>query len=236
MEGTLAGQVAVVTGGTQGIGRATVAALCEAGAKVAILARTAGDVEAVAAEMCLCGREALAVPTDVTRPADVERAFATILQRFSAIDILVNNAGTGIRKRFDQMEPWEWDYLIDLNVKGLFSCIRAVLPHMQTRRQGCIINIASAAGRRGEPDLAVYSGTKGAVLAFSQALAGELQGQGIRVITICPGPVDVERIRRQRPTVDRAGWFIPDDVAHAVTFLASPLAAHYNGCVLDLFR
>ena len=171
----------------------------------------------------------------MTDPQDVQSAFQAILDELSVIDILVNNAGAGIRKPFQDMTLAEWDYLIDVNVKGVFHCTRAALQHMQPRQRGCIINIASRAGRQAEPNLVVYSATKAAVIAFSRTLAHEVRMSGIRVVTICPGPVDTERIRRLRPSADRTGWLQPTDVARAVVFLASPLAQAYNGAVLDLF-
>jgi 3-oxoacyl-[acyl-carrier protein] reductase len=231
-----ASQVALVTGATQGIGRAIAITLAEAGASVGVLARTERDVRAVAGEIRRRGGTALAIPADVTQPRDVERAFQAVLNEFSTLDILVNNAGTGIRKPFEEMTPSEWDCLIDLNLKGVLYCTRAALRHMMPRQQGCIINIASQAGRQPEPQLAVYSATKAAVIALSQALAREVGKLGIRVIAVCPGPVDTERIRHLAPNVDRTGWLTPEDVAHAVAFLASPLAESYNGAVLDLFQ
>lgn len=233
---SMAIRVALVTGATQGIGRAIAMALAEAGTGVAVLARTEEDVHAVAAEIRRRGGTALPIVADVTSERDVERAFQTVLSELSVLDVLVNNAGTGIRKPFAEMTPSEWDCLIDLNFKGVLYCTRAALRHMKPRRQGCIINIASQAGRQPEPNLAVYSATKAAVIAFSQALAREVDTLGIRVIAVCPGPVDTERIRRLAPNVDRTGWLTPQDVARAVVFLASPLAESYNGAVLDLFR
>jgi len=235
MKDQLAGQVAVVTGATKGIGRAIATALAAADAKVAILARTEEDVRATAREIRRRGAITLPIAADVTDARDVEHAFQAVLDEFSVIDILVNNAGTGIRKPFQEMTPAEWDSLIDVNVKGVLHCTRAALQHMQPRRRGCIINIASRAGRQPEPQLAVYSATKAALVAFSRALAHEVNALGIRVVTVCPGPVDTERIRRLRPSADRTGWLQPEDVARAVVFLASPLARAYNGAVLDLF-
>ncbi len=233
-------RVALVTGATQGIGRATAFALAEAGFSVAVLARTEADVRAVARELRsrggAHGGAALPVVADVTVPEDVERALETVVAEFSVLDVLVNNAGTGIRKPFVHMTGAECDFLIDLNLRGLLLCTRAALRYMLPRQRGCIVNIASRAAHLPEPDLAVYSATKAAVVAFSRALAQEVDGQGICVATICPGPVDTERLRRLAPDVDRRGWLQPEDVAHAVVFLASPQAARYNGAVLDLFR
>jgi len=229
-------QVALVTGATQGIGRATAFALAEAGFSVAVLARTEADLRGIAEEIRSDGGAALPIVADVTVPDDVEWALEKVVAEFSVLDVLVNNAGTGIRKPFVHMTGAECDFLIDLNLRGLLSCTRAALRYMLPRRQGCIVNIASRAAHLPEPDLAVYSATKAAVVAFSRALAQEVDGQGIRVTTICPGPVDTERLRRLAPDVDRRGWLQLEDVAHAVVFLAWPQAARYNGAVLNLFR
>ncbi len=231
---TTAGQVALVTGATQGIGRAAVAALSEAGYQVAVLARTVADVSAVVGEIRHQGGTALPIPADVTDPGDVERAFQTVLSELSVLDVLVNSAGTGIRKPFEQMTLSECNCLIELNLKGVLYCTQAALRHMGARHQGCIINIASRAGRRPEPNLAVYSATKAAVIAFSQALALEVAALGIRVIAVCPGPVDTERIRRLAPDADRSSWLTPRDVARAVVSLASDPSRGSNGAVVEL--
>jgi len=236
MDGQLAGQVAIVTGATQGIGRATALALANAGAAVAVLARTEKDVLAVSAQIQQQGGRALPLVADVTKLQDVERAFREVLDKFGAIDILVNNAGTGTRKPFVQTSAVEWDHLIELNFKGVLLCTRAALSFMQPRQRGCIINIASRAGLHPERDLAVYSATKAAVIAFSRALALEVDSQGIRIVAICPGPVDTERLRTLLPNADRTAWLAPQDVAQLVVFLASLQAERYNGTILELLR
>jgi short-subunit dehydrogenase len=200
-----------------------------------ILARTVADVHAVAAQVRRQGRVALPVPADVTQSAEVQQAMRILLDDFGVLDVLVNNAGTGMRRPFCEMTPREWDSLIDLNFRGLLHCTAAALPHMQARRQGCILNIASQAGRQPEPNLAVYSATKAAVIAFSQGLASEVGEWGIRIITVCPGPVDTARIRREAPNVDRSGWLTPEDVARAVVPLVSDPTRGRNGAVIDLF-
>ncbi len=229
-------QVALVTGGTQGIGRATALALSRAGFRVAVLARTATAVQAAVEEIRAQGGVALPLVADVTVLSEVERSFRAVVEAFSGLDVLVNNAGTGIRKPFGQMTVAECDALIDLNFRGLIHCTRVALQHMQRQGHGCIVNIASQAGRQPDPEMAVYSATKAAVLALTRSLAKELEGSGIRVVAISPGPVDTERVRRLRPGLDRSGWLTPQDVAYAVAFLASPQASRYNGAILDLFR
>lgn len=232
---TTVGPVALVTGATQGIGRAIVVALSEAGYRVAVLARTVADVSTVVGEIRHQGGTALPVPADVTDPGDVERALQTVLSEFSALDVLVNNAGTGIRKPFQQMTLSECDCLVDLNLKGVLYCTQAALRHMGARHHGCIINIASRAGCLPEPNLAVYSATKAAVIAFSKALAVEARALGIGVFAVCPGPVDTERIRRLAPDVDRSSWLTPQDVARAVVSLASDPSRGTNGAVVELY-
>ncbi len=229
-------QVALVTGATQGIGRATALALSEAGFRVAVLARTRADVCATVREIESRGAEAFPVVADVANPDEVDSAFSKVVAEFSTLDVLVNNAGTGVRKPFLDTARAECDWLVDLNLRGLINCTRAALHHMQPQGRGCIVNIASRAARIPEPDMAVYSATKAGVVAFSLALARELDGTGLRIVTICPGPVDTQRLRRLAPSVDRRGWLTPQDVANAVLFLSSSLALRYNGAVLDLFQ
>lgn len=229
-------QVALVTGGTQGIGLATALALSSAGFRVAVLARTAADVRATVKAIRAQGGIALPIVADVTVLDEVERSIQAVVEAFSALDVLVNNAGTGVRKPFHEMTVAECDGLIDLNLRGLIHCTRAALRPMQRQGHGCIVNIASRAGRLPDPEMAVYSATKAAVLALTRSLAKELQGTGVRVMAISPGPVDTARLRRSRPGINRSGWLTPQDVAHAVVFLASPQAARYNGAILDLFR
>jgi 3-oxoacyl-[acyl-carrier protein] reductase len=233
---TTPGQVALVTGATQGIGRATAFALAEAGLSVAVLARTEADVRATTADIASLGGTAFPVAADVTIRDQVERAFQMVVGRFSAIDVLVNNAGTGIRKHFEEMTSDECDGLIDLNLRGLINCTRLALRHMGARQQGCIVNIASRAAVLPEPEMAIYSATKAAVLALTRALAQEVDGTGVRIVAVCPGAVATERRRRLAPDLDRSGWLTPEDVARAVVFLSSPAAVRYNGAVLDLFR
>jgi NAD(P)-dependent dehydrogenase (short-subunit alcohol dehydrogenase family) len=134
------------------------------------------------------------------------------------------------------MTDSDCDAQIEVNLRGLIYCTRTVLRHMRGRGQGCIVNIASRAAALPEPSMAVYSATKAAVLAFSKALAQEVDGSGVRVVAICPGPVDTQRLRRVAPDADRSGWLRPEDVARAVVFLSSPAAARLNGAVLDLYR
>jgi NAD(P)-dependent dehydrogenase (short-subunit alcohol dehydrogenase family) len=210
--------------------------LAEAGLRVAVLARTEADVRATTRDIISLGGKAFPVAADVTTREQVERAFQTVVGEFSAIDVLVNNAGTGIRKPFAEMTCDECDGLIDLNLRGLINCTRVAVRHMQARQQGCIVNIASRAALLPEPEMAVYSATKAAVLAFTRALAQEVDGTGVRVVAVCPGPVATDRIQRLRPGVDRSDWLTPEDVARTVVFLSSPAAVRYNGAVLDLFR
>jgi 3-oxoacyl-[acyl-carrier protein] reductase len=235
MPGESNNPIALVTGATQGIGRAIALALTGANFDVAVLARTARDVEATCTEIARRGRRALPLVADVTDRAQVSRAFETVITEFSAVDLLVNNAGRGIRKPFADTSADDWDYLINLNLGSMLCCTEAALRHMLPRGRGTIINVASRAGRRPEAGFALYSALKSGVVAFTQALAQEVGAQGIRVAAVCPGPVDTVRLRREVPDADRSGWLTPEDVAQAVVFLSSPAATRYNGAILDLF-
>jgi len=228
-------RIAVVTGGTQGIGRATALALSEAGFSVGVLARTVGDVHAVCREIEARAGAALPLVADVTQRSQVEAALSQAVAQWGRLDVLVNNAGGGGRFSFAGSNASEWERLIDLNFKGVLHCTSAALPYMQRQGEGCIIQIASRAGRMAEAQLAVYSAVKAAVLAFTRALAQELRASGVRVMAISPGPVNTESLRREGPRADVSDWLQPEDVAHAVVFLSSPQAVRYNGAFLDLF-
>ncbi len=228
-------RIAVVTGGTQGIGHATALALSAAGCHVGVLARTEADVQAVCREIEARGGAALPLIADVRQRSQVESALSQVVAQWGRLDVLVNNAGGGSRFRFVDSFSTEWDRLIDLNFKGVLHCTSAALPHMLRQGDGCIVQIASRAGRMPEGELSVYSAVKAAVLGFSRALAEELRGSGVRVVAISPGPVNTEQLRRQPPRPDRAYWLEPEDVANAVVFLSSPQNVRYNGAFLDLY-
>lgn len=187
------GKVAMVTGASSGIGRATALALAKAGAKVAGGARRKDMLDALKAEIEEAGGEALVQKLDVTKKADCDTFVDAVVKKWDTVDILVNNAGLMPLSFFKSMKVDEWDRMIDVNVRGVIYCTAAAIPHMIAKKSGHIVNMSSIAGRVVFPSGSVYCATKHAVTAFSEGLRQEFsQRAGIRVTCIEPGVVDTE--------------------------------------------
>jgi len=216
---TLTGKVAVVTGGSRGIGFAIARALVTQGAKVAITATSDATLGAASAELAVAADRAavLAIRADVTRHAEVEQAIDRAARHFGGIDILVNNAGVGVFRAVAEMSIDEWHRIIETNLSGVFYCCRAALPHLRARGGGWIINISSLSGKHPFAQAAAYCASKAGVNAFSEALMQEVRHDGIRVAWIMPGSVRTEFSGR---TVSDDEWQqTPEDIAHVVTDL-----------------
>jgi NAD(P)-dependent dehydrogenase (short-subunit alcohol dehydrogenase family) len=181
----LADKVAVVTGGSRGIGLAISGALIHAGAAVVVAARRQHDVERVASEL---GSRALGVTCDVRRLEDCDRLVARTVEAFGRLDILVNNAGLGVFAPVEEMSLEDWHRQIETNLDGVFYCCRAALPHLK-RTRGWIINIGSLAGKNAFAGGAAYNATKFGLLGFSEALMLEVRHEGVRVCCVMPGSV-----------------------------------------------
>lgn len=231
----LEGQVAIVTGAGRGIGRATALALAAEGAWIVPVARTDADVEAVAQEAGQLAGRAMAHVADVTEEVQVQAIVEAVMGEFDHIDLLVNNVGRGLRKPFPQTVRADWDEMWRVNLGSAVLCSQAALKPMLARGKGQIINVASRAGRKGEASLSAYSASKAGLIALTQALAAELDGSGVRVNAVCPGPVNTARMRKINPNLDRSTWLRPEEVAQAVLYLAKSRAPALNGLVLDLF-
>lgn len=239
-------QVALVTGGASGIGRSVCLAFAAAGARVAVADINAGGAGEVAAAATAAGGRGLAVPMDVTDPAGVAAAVAEVIAAWGQVDILVNCAGWDRVMKFTETTPEFWDRVIAINYRGMLATCHAVLPHMIERGRGAVVNVASETGRAGSSGEAVYSGTKGAVIAFSKAIAREVARKGIRVNCVAPGLVDtpmlqamiaeghgklMDAIARATP-LQRFGQ--PHEIADAVLFLASSGATFITGQTLSV--
>ncbi len=231
----LAGQVALVTGASEGIGRAIALALAEEGACLALAARTAERLEDTAREIREKGGSVLAVPTDVTRPEEVDALVQKTLAAFGRVDVLVNNVGRGLRKPFVETTEEDWSWLVATNLSSVMYGCRAVLPHMERQGSGLIVNIASRSGRVGEANLAAYCAVKHGVVGLTKALAEEEGPKGIHVNVICPGAVRTERMEKLLPQVDKSNWPAPEDVAAAVVFLATSPGRAMQGQALDMY-
>ncbi len=236
----LDGKVALVTGGARGLGRTMATALAEAGADVAITARTlASCADAASAIADATGRRCQGFAAEVTAIADVERLANDVEAAFGQIDILVNNAGTNIRGQVDQLSEADWDAVIDTNLKGPFLCARTIGPRMVKRGWGRVINLGSTLSVIALPGRAPYCSSKAGVLNLSRVLALEWAGTGVTVNTICPGPFGTEM---NRPLLDdpvkykalmdlipMGRWGEVEEIAGAVVFLASPGSSFITG-------
>jgi 2-hydroxycyclohexanecarboxyl-CoA dehydrogenase len=244
----LAGQTALVTGGGRGIGRAIVLALAREGCQVAVADLVVESARAVAAEVEAGGSKALALAADVTRRADVERAVSEAVAQFGQLDVLVNNAGWDRMGLFLETDEETWERIIAVNFKALLYVCRTACPAMVARGRGKVINVASDAGRVGSSGEAVYSGTKGAVIAFTKALARELARHGVTVNVVSPGLTEtplLQSLRDQSPKMEKILEAVtratplgrvaaPEEIASAVVFFASPEADFITGQTLSV--
>ena len=188
--GTLDGQLALVTGGGRGIGKEVAQTLASEGANVAVSARTAAEIEAVAEEVRGKGVRALAVTCDISNREQVNAMVETVSGELGSIDILVNNAGASGSHKFLGHDDDLWHRMLDINLTGTYYVTRAVAPIMAERKSGRIINIASVAGKVGAPYIAAYAAAKHGVLGLTRAVALELASLNITVNAICPGYVN----------------------------------------------
>jgi NADP-dependent 3-hydroxy acid dehydrogenase YdfG len=192
MSNNIEGKVIVITGASSGLGEAAARRLSALGARVVLGARRRDRIEALAAELNRAGAQALAVPVDVADRNQVDELIDAALKAFGHIDVLINNAGLMPNSPIERRKVADWDRMIDVNIKGVLYGIAAVLPHMQERKSGHIINVASVAGHKVRPGVTVYAATKHAVRALSDGLRMEVKPYNIRTTVISPGAVDTE--------------------------------------------
>ncbi|HXI39854.1 MAG TPA: SDR family oxidoreductase [Bryobacteraceae bacterium] len=218
MDKFLSGKVAVVTGGTRGIGRAIAERLLEEGASVAFCGRSAEAVATASKEMAQgTGRNVYGEAADVSKPADVRRFFQSVDNRFGALHVLINNAGVGIFRRLGELSPEEWHRMIELNLSGVFYCCREALQRLNNAGGGYIINISSLAGKNAFSGGAGYNASKFGLNGLSEALMLDYRYENIRVSYIMPGSVNTEF---GSGAGTRGDWKIaPEDVAEVVTGL-----------------
>lgn len=227
-ESELAGEVAIVTGASSGIGEATAEALASRGASVVLAARRADELEAVAERIRTEGGEALVVPTDVTEDDDIDALIAETVDEFETIDILVNNAGVMLLEPLESADRDNLRQMIEVNLLGLMNLTHAALPTMQAQDSGHIVNISSTAGRRAGAKSSGYNATKFGVNAFTEAVRQEVTTDGIRTTIIEPGAVDTElqehipdeEIKQQieEGMIESMTPLESDDIARAITY------------------
>ncbi len=204
---TLAGTVALVTGASSGIGEATARELADHGASVALVARRADRLEALATELRDAGATAVVVEADVTQRDAAEAAVARTVEELGRLDIVVNNAGVMLLGPMEQAPVDEWERMVELNVLGLMYVAKAALPHLleaaagEPRRAADLVNVSSVAGRQVRLGSGVYNATKHAVGAFSESLRQEVTQRHVRVSLVEPGAVDTELAGHNRPEV-----------------------------------
>ncbi len=240
------GQVALITGASSGIGRATAEAMAREGARVGVnYCKNQAGAEQTAETIRKAGGEALVLHADVTRAAEVLAMVDAVRKEWGRIDILVNNAGDLLARRSlaDMTEEY-WDQIMALNLKSVFLCVRAVWQEMAERKAGCIINVTSIAGRNGGgPGAAAYAAAKGGLLTYTKGLAKELAPHGIRVNGIAPGIIATPYHERYSPpeVFDRFIASIPlgragtsEDVADVIVFLAAPAARYIIGETVEV--
>lgn len=240
----LEGKVALVTGGASGIGAATARRLAAEGARVAI-----GDVNEDGAKSIAGELDGFACRLDVTDTGSVNAAVAETKDALGEIDVLVNNAGTDLFSYFVNSDEGLWDFVLGVNLRGVLAVTHAVLPSMQERRTGAIVNVASEAGRVGSQGSAVYSAAKAGVIGFTKAIARESARYRVRSNAVAPGPIETpllnaapqllgelgERLKQgmvNTTVMGRSGE--PEEVAAAIAFLASEDASYVTGQTLNV--
>jgi short-subunit dehydrogenase len=216
--GVLEGKVAVVTGAGRGIGRAIAVRLAQSGCRVVLAARSLPQLEEVQKEILSLAREALSVPTDLTRDEDINRLLEKTHQTWGSVDILINNAGWGKKASIVRAKIEDWDQTFKLNLRAPMILSRLVLPPMIAKGEGAIINVGSISGKTGEANAAAYAASKFGLIGFTQSLYEEVREYGVKVAVILPGFVNTPLIP-EIPHLDRSKMIQADDIAETVHFV-----------------
>jgi 3-oxoacyl-[acyl-carrier protein] reductase len=239
---SLKDKVALVTGASQGIGRAIALAFAASGSKVAVAARQVAKLDDLVKEIEAAGGEALAVPLDVADPAQVKTAFAAVLAKFGKLDVLVNNAAITKDTLALRMKLEDWDAVLRTNLTGTYLCIQQALGAMLKARYGRIVNITSVVAQTGNAGQANYVSSKAGVIGLTRAIAVEVASRSITVNAVAPGfietpmtdPLSPELKEKMKSMIPLGRFGTDKEIASAVMFLASDEAAYITGQVLDV--
>ena len=242
---SLEGKVALITGGSRGIGRETALALARAGADLVVAGLDLPDLEGVVKEVSALGRRAVAIEVDVLDTPQIHATVDRAIKEFGKVDILVNNAGMRLAERFTEGAEQEWARCLNVNLLGPMVFARAVLEGMIERRSGKIVNVASDAGRAGSTGQVVYGASKGGLMAFTRNLAAEVSRYHINVNCVSPGLINTDMwnaTRKERPKLAEAyektvPWKRlgePEEIAAAILFLVSSEADYITGQTLSV--
>jgi len=227
---SLAGQTALVTGGSKGIGRAICLALAKEGANVVIAARNESEIEETMNKLKSMGSKAMAIQADIRSEEDVRRLISMTIDKCGRLDILINNAGVAHKKRLEETTLEEYYEIMDTNLKGVFLCTKYAIPYIRESKNGKIINISSVGGLHGLPEFSVYCASKFGVNGLTESIAAELEGE-IKVYAVCPGAVDTDMYRSlfaERPPLK------PEHIAEKVLELASPDSRVTSGKIIEI--
>ena len=240
---SLEGRVAIVTGGSKGLGEAMARALAEAGASLVVASRNLTECQNIANSIAVVtGRGTLALRVDVTVRPEVDRMVEETLSRFGRIDILVNNAGINIRKPLMELSDEDWSQVMSINLTGPMLCSRAVGKVMIERRSGSIINLSSTLGYVGLPARTAYSSSKAGLVGFTRTLALEWAQYNVRVNAVCPGPFETAMNKALLQNPEVFDYFVsriplgrianPEELAGPIIFLASDASSFMTGSTL----
>jgi NAD(P)-dependent dehydrogenase (short-subunit alcohol dehydrogenase family) len=231
----LENKVAIITGGGRGIGKAAAIALTREGVRIVVAARTMSEIEAVAKEIQKREGTALAIKTDVSKEQEVQNMVEKTIEAFGRVDILVNNAAVNIMpKSIVDLTLDEWDWLMSVNLTGVFLCSKYVLKRMIDQKSGKIVNVSSVGGRRGGKCRAPYRPSKAAIINLTECIAAEVKEHNINVNSICPSATVTKMIKEIFPDRGTLTMIKPEDVANVIVFLVSEAARALHGASIDI--
>ena len=238
-----AGQVAIVTGGARGIGIATATLLAQRGYVALSPTSMAASQRRRHKDLSSAGHRASAVQVDVGDRRSVEAMIQTVIDRHGHIDVLINNAGiAGNAAPIAEVTDDDWEMMLRVDLTSVFLCCRAVMPHMLSRQRGTIVNVASIAGKEGNPRMVPYSAAKAGVIGLTKALAKEVATAGIRVNAVAPAVIETAILKTLTPAqvdymksrIPMGRFGLPEEAAHVIAFLASPDSSFVTGQCYDV--